>query len=194
MPPEVAIVEGGAKGNPDSVWIAVAAPFIGVGLVAGGELLYVGGAAAGQWIVTHPLQAHVIRAVGEEVVESSVTKTPFDPFMVALDLFTVFGDDMIPRRTSHGADVDAARLERWFAVQQLASEPGRIIAGGKNNPRILWDWERVVSTYGGDRYDWVKMTSSSYTCRDGTKFQIHWIQNVTTGMRVEFKPGQIRQR
>ena len=90
--------EWGCKGNPDSVWVAVAAPFMGVGTLAGFDLLYGGGAAVGEWIMTHPLQAHVVRAVGEEAVESTVTKTPFDPFMVAWDLFTVFGDDMIPRR------------------------------------------------------------------------------------------------
>jgi len=175
--------EWGCKGNPDSVWVAVAAPFMGVGTLAGFDLFYMGGAAVGEWIMTHPLQAHVVRAVGEEAVESTVTKTPFDPMMVAWDLFTVFGDDMIPRRTS-----DGAKLERWFAVQQLAGEPGEVIAGGGPANPYLRDWPRLVATYGDLPGYWAKMVGPSYTCNDGFNFQLHWYENLRTGMRVEFKP------
>jgi len=32
-----------------------------------------------------------------------------------------------------------------------------------------------------------KMSSNSYTAPDGTKFETHWVENIKTGERVEFK-------
>jgi hypothetical protein len=49
------------------------------------------------------------------------------------------------------------------------------------------DAQRVAQQYGGNAADWVKKTSSSYTSRDGTRFETHWVENVVTGQRVEFK-------
>ena len=49
------------------------------------------------------------------------------------------------------------------------------------------DAGRVAQEYGGNPADWVKKTSSSYTARDGVQFETHWVENIKTGQRVEFK-------
>jgi hypothetical protein len=49
------------------------------------------------------------------------------------------------------------------------------------------DATRVAKEHGGNAADWVKKSSSSYTARDGATFETHWVENVRTGQRVEFK-------
>ena len=41
--------------------------------------------------------------------------------------------------------------------------------------------------YGGNPSNWVKMKSPSYTAPDGFTFRTHWIENILTGQRVNFK-------
>lgn len=66
------------------------------------------------------------------------------------------------------------------------SEVGEIMAG--TGGRVAFrDAQRVAQQYGGNAADWVKKTSSSYTARDGVKFETHWVENIKTGQRVEFK-------
>ena len=107
--------------NGEGLLLAAAAPFIGVGLIAGGELAYIGGAAVGkaaiQFIIRHPVKAAIAKAVVEEGVESAITGTPYDPGMVALDLVTQFGDDMVPRRGQKVYRV-------WGAEPQTPDVPG----------------------------------------------------------------------
>ncbi|UZN08761.1 hypothetical protein M5D10_07470 [Leptospira santarosai] len=45
----------------------------------------------------------------------------------------------------------------------------------------------LAKEYGGESKDWAKMTSKSYTAKDGTKFETHWYENSSTGQRVEPK-------
>ena len=62
---------------------------------------------------------------------------------------------------------------------------------GKMNPEtldiIFRDALRVAGDHGGDAADWVKKSSSSYAARDGVRFETHWVENVKSGQRVEFK-------
>jgi hypothetical protein len=46
---------------------------------------------------------------------------------------------------------------------------------------------RIAREYGGKAADCVKKGSSSYTARDGARFETHWVENIRTGQRVEFK-------
>ncbi|UPY80935.1 polymorphic toxin type 10 domain-containing protein (plasmid) [Leptospira weilii] len=45
----------------------------------------------------------------------------------------------------------------------------------------------LAKEYGGESKDWAKMSSKSYTAKDGTKFETHWYENTSTGLRVEPK-------
>ena len=49
------------------------------------------------------------------------------------------------------------------------------------------DAERVASQHGGVASDWSKKTSTPHTAADGTTFETHWVENIQTGQRVEFK-------
>ncbi len=81
---------------------------------------------------------------------------------------------------------DAMRLNKSLASQAQMSEVGEIMAGpGGRVP--FRDAGRIASQYGGNPADWVKRTSTSYTARDGVKFETHWVENIKTGQRVEFK-------
>jgi RHS repeat-associated protein len=81
---------------------------------------------------------------------------------------------------------DGLRLNKSLASQSQMSESGTIMAG--SGGRVAFrDAQRVAEQYGGNASDWVKKTSSSYTARDGTQFETHWVENIKTGQRVEFK-------
>jgi hypothetical protein len=87
-----------------------------------------------------------------------------------------------------GADnvADGLRLNKSLASQSQLGEAGTIMAGpGGRVP--FRDAPRVAQQYGGSPSDWVKKSSSSYTARDGAKFETHWVENIQTGQRVEFK-------
>jgi RHS repeat-associated protein len=56
------------------------------------------GDAALKFSIAHPLEFIFTKAVAEEAVEAVITGTPFDPAMVALDILTQGGDDLLPRK------------------------------------------------------------------------------------------------
>jgi filamentous hemagglutinin len=65
-------------------------------------------------------------------------------------------------------------------------EAGMIMAG--QGGRVAFrDAARIAKEYGGNAVDWVKKTSSSFTAKDGIQFETHWVENLQTGQRVEFK-------
>lgn len=67
------------------------------------------------------------------------------------------------------------------------SGSGKIMAGSGTSTGIR-DVERLVSTYGGAVDDWAKLsTAGNYTAKDGTRFEIHWYENIKTGLQVEYK-------
>jgi RHS repeat-associated protein len=94
------------------------------------------------------------------------------------------------RRWANSA-ADASRLAKSLASQQQMWEPGLPIAG-PGTKRPFRDALRVAAEYGGKPEDWVKMTSRSYRAMDGTQFETHWVENMHTGVRVEFKTRFIR--
>jgi len=65
-------------------------------------------------------------------------------------------------------------------------EAGVTMAGtGTNAP--FRAAQRVADEFGGSAADWVKKSSSSYTAKDGLQFETHWVENLLTNERVEFK-------
>lgn len=83
-----------------------------------------------------------------------------------------------------GGAVNGLNLNKSLASRSQMSEAGSTIAGGTSKFR---DSVRIAKDHGGSATDWVKKSSSSYTARDGSRFETHWVENVRTGQRVEFK-------
>lgn len=70
---------------------------------------------------------------------------------------------------------------------QLASEEQMMFKGTNIIPtEKLRNASRLAKQYGGAPGDWVKRSSDSYKGY-GIQFEIHWYENRTTGLRVEFK-------
>jgi hypothetical protein len=81
---------------------------------------------------------------------------------------------------------DAVRLRKSLASKEQMTEVGTVMAGpGGRVP--FRDASRVADLHGGNAADWVKKTSSSYLAPDGTRFETHWVENIRTAERVEFK-------
>lgn len=86
----------------------------------------------------------------------------------------------------HIAADSAQNAENLLASENQMNEAGHIMAGpGGRVP--FRNAEAVAREYGGSALDWVKKTSSSYTPSNSAPFQTHWVENLKTGQRVEFK-------
>lgn len=84
------------------------------------------------------------------------------------------------------------KLNKFLASQAQMSEAGTTMAGAGSRAPFR-DAARVASEYGGNAAEWVKKTSSSHTAQDAVTFETHWVENINTGQRVEFKtkfPGR----
>jgi hypothetical protein len=77
---------------------------------------------------------------------------------------------------------NGVKLAKQLASESQLAEAGLTIV----KPGALRDAARLTKQYGGQITDWVKKTSSSYTI-NGTTFEIHWYENISTGLRVEQK-------
>jgi hypothetical protein len=93
-----------------------------------------------------------------------------------------------PETTPGGAHTpsNAIRLNKAMASQDQLGQVGKRIAGAGTDVPFR-DAGRFAQQYGGNPSDWVKMRSSSHVAPDGTRFETHWVENILTGQRVEFK-------
>lgn len=82
--------------------------------------------------------------------------------------------------------LNSLRLSKQLASQAQMAEEGIIIAGGESGA-VFRQAGRYAAEYGGRAVDWVKKTSTSFTAADGATFQIHWVENIRTGLRTAFK-------
>ena len=69
---------------------------------------------------------------------------------------------------------------------EVLSGKGAVIAGG-NSGKELRAASGLAENHGGSPSDWTKVTSSSYTAKDGQQFSTHAYQNQATGQVVEPK-------
>jgi len=86
----------------------------------------------------------------------------------------------------HPSSTEYVGLTKQLASQAQMAEVGTVIAG-QGARRAFRDAGRVAAQYGGEAADWVKMRSSSFRAADGMRFETHWLQNLRTGVREEFK-------
>ena len=84
------------------------------------------------------------------------------------------------------ATADGTLLAKRLASESQMAEDGITIAG-KGAKSQFDDAPRVAAQHGGTPDDWVKKSSSSYKAPDGSKIETRWIENLTSGQRVEFK-------
>ncbi len=82
-------------------------------------------------------------------------------------------------------------LAKSLASQQQVNEVSKIIAGS-NAKRTFDNAVATAQQYGGQAIEWVKKTSSSFTSPDGTQFETHWVENISTGERVLQKTNLIK--
>ena len=84
------------------------------------------------------------------------------------------------------SSVEGVKLQKSLASEAQNSGNGTVFAGP--NARKPYDGAQKKATqYGGQSDDWVKKSSPSFTAKDGTKFETHWIENTKTGIRREHK-------
>ena len=88
--------------------------------------------------------------------------------------------------TGAGSAASGLKLGKSLASEAQLGEVGTVMAG-PGSTRIFRDAARVAKAYGGDAKDWVKKYSSSYSAKDGSRFETHWVENIKTGQRVEHK-------
>lgn len=84
--------------------------------------------------------------------------------------------------------VSGTTLNLRLAPEQHMGETGiPIIGAGTGRTLLPQTTRRLTSQYGAIADDWAKMTSSSYTARNGFTIETHWYENLSTGLRVEPK-------
>ncbi len=94
----------------------------------------------------------------------------------------VRGVGNIAAKTGANLSTNGLKLAKQRASQAQMAEKGIPIIG----PGKLKEAARLSQQYGGKSADWVKMSSSSFS-KNGTTFETHWYENISNGLRVEFK-------
>ncbi len=118
----------------------------------------------------------------------------FLPGDTPMGLGTKTLDQGAARAAASGAEsaTSGLNLSKALASQAQMGETGIALAGDAARVGFR-DGQRVAAEHGGQASDWVKKSSSTFKAKDGTKFETHWTENVSTDQRVEFKtkfPGE----
>jgi hypothetical protein len=123
---------------------------------------------------------------------NSLDTTPHSARVKALDVGETKGvstKKIIERTTGVKKDnPELIELNKRLIFEAQKQEQGVIIAGiGASKGVIFKDIDRIVKTYGGSPEEWVKKSSTASKNLDGRKIETHWIENLKTGERFEFK-------
>ncbi|MDI7186105.1 polymorphic toxin type 10 domain-containing protein [Leptospira santarosai] len=89
----------------------------------------------------------------------------------------------LPGSSGASSATNSVKLNKSLASEAQMKGKGDVIIESKN----LRQAGNLAKEYGGESKDWAKMTSKSYTAKDGTKFETHWYKNSSTGQRAEPK-------
>ena len=77
-------------------------------------------------------------------------------------------------------------LNKYYgSLEQMGSVGTRM--AGQGTSRQFRNAEHYANEYGGNANDWIKMTSKPYIANDGLLFETHWVENINTGQRVNYK-------
>ncbi|UOG40331.1 RHS repeat domain-containing protein [Leptospira noguchii] len=89
----------------------------------------------------------------------------------------------LPGSSGASSATNSVKLNKSLASEAQMKGKGKAIIESDKLERA----GNLAKEYGGESKDWAKMTSKSYTAKDGTKFETHWYENSSTGQRVEPK-------
>lgn len=130
--------------------------------------------------------AHERSREAARILEQSITKRNDEMARAA--------QEAVARRKQQGlapaSAINRIELNKDLAKREQATQIGEDIAGGTAS-KPFRDADRAAQTYGGSAEEWVKRSSSNKLAPDGTKSETHWIQNLSTGQREEFKTKSI---
>ena len=82
-------------------------------------------------------------------------------------------------------DENPSNLQEQLLLEDAKAGNGIPIQGGMAEP--LGDAPQLVTHYGGNPEDWVKMSGIQTKIIDGMIVQIHWFTNIQNNQTVEFK-------
>lgn len=102
---------------------------------------------------------------------------------ISKDLWKVF-------KLNPKAPQTAEMLRLELAIKEKMGEAGRHIAGAETI-KPLWDKERIIRVYGGHIEDWAKKSSNKFT-HINQEVEIHWLENIKTQRRVEYKVKPVK--
>lgn len=88
------------------------------------------------------------------------------------------GAELLAIRRTAKLSTSGLKLSKQLASEAQMASKGKVIAKGNE----VKQFNRLKQEYGGG--EWVKKSSNSYIAKDGTKFETHWFENLTTGQRV----------
>ena len=90
---------------------------------------------------------------------------------------------------AHNA-AEGLRLQKSLAseaqVAEVEAGKAKAIAGPGAEERLR-DASRLAEQYGGRPEEWTKVSSKSFSAKDGTHIQVHGYRNVNNGKVVELK-------
>ena len=88
-----------------------------------------------------------------------------------------------------GSDDERDLLHNDLCNQEQMSQPGKIThtSSGTTKKDFFRNAEKYARDFGGDVADYVKKTSTSRTLANGEKCEVHWVENLKTGERYNFK-------
>ena len=88
--------------------------------------------------------------------------------------------------TSAKSTINGIKLQKLLASEEQMCQDG-IVMAGKGSDKVFRSASRFSKDFGGVPEDWVKMKSSHFVAKDGASFEAHWVENIKTGKRVNFK-------
>lgn len=90
------------------------------------------------------------------------------------------------KRLDPSSVINRDLLYHQLQIQEKMGEVGTHFAGAGTGT-IFKNEKRIVEQYGGQIGEWVKTSSSKFTTKSGCEIELHWIENIVTGQRVEYK-------
>lgn len=128
---------------------------------------------------------------------TGAVETAITPLDVALFASPFKGASSAGKVVGSGGDdaaslIGGSNLAKSLASEEQMAQTGTVIAGAGSSTTFR-DAAKKAAEYGGNAVDYVKMSSSSYTSPVKSpihgmhKFETHWVENLKTGSRYEFK-------
>jgi uncharacterized membrane protein len=84
------------------------------------------------------------------------------------------------------SEINRDLLYHQLHIQEKMGEVGIPFAGFGTN-KIFRNEDRIIKEYGGNIGEWVKSRSSKFVTKTGQEVELHWVENIISKKRVEYK-------